>query len=113
MWNEQNGPSCIWSVRFLFMVTGMDDPNLTKLDFYAVAYGSRGRLVIDLHYAVEGAIRRKRASDTHVPQPQSRGRFILQVVGWLRSAALTTVVVFHPSPVFSESYFTSLLKTAS
>jgi hypothetical protein len=39
---------------------------------------------------------------------QEAGRFILQVVGKVRSAAEAMASVFQPSPVFSASYFTFL-----
>ena len=39
------------------------------------------------------------------------GRFILQIVGSVRSAAVAVMMFFQPKPVCSESYFTSLLKT--
>ena len=41
------------------------------------------------------------------------GRFIWQVVGGASSAAGNVSVVFQPRPVFSESYFTSLVNTAA
>src|SRR5262249_55091347 len=41
------------------------------------------------------------------------GRFILQVVGSVSSATVVLNWVFHPRPVFSTSYFTSLVNTAS
>ena len=36
---------------------------------------------------------------------------MLQVFGWSRSLGRTVVSVFQPRPVFSESYFTPLVKT--
>src|ERR1700759_2769491 len=38
------------------------------------------------------------------------GRFILQLVGKVRSSAGTMKSVFQPRPVFSTSYFASLVK---
>ena len=41
------------------------------------------------------------------------GRFILQVVGSVSSATVVFASVFQPRPVFSTSFFTSLVNTAS
>ena len=41
------------------------------------------------------------------------GRFILQVVGSTSEAASDMATVFQPSPVFSESYFTSRVNLAT
>ena len=46
--------------------------------------------------------------------PYCVGRFILQVVGSVRSAARqSSNSVFQPRPVFSASYFDALVNTAS
>src|ERR1700753_336248 len=42
---------------------------------------------------------------------QFSGRFILQIVGSVRSAGVAVMMFFQPKPVCSASYFTSLLKT--
>ena len=75
----------------------------------AACVGPHGGQTIGFHLSRTGEVR---SSCPPRPNRQLFGRFIWQVVDWSSSDGLITAVVFQPTPVFSESYFTSLVKTA-